>query len=450
MTGTAGSSLVALSPAVPGAAPRWGAVVGLMLAGVALVVVALVTTPWSPLPGRVPGGRVTADAAADFSRTEVSREAAFHRAVRPPAYLSLAAGLLAAAALGLTPLGARAVTAVARPLGGGWLVRAVLGGLAVAALGRLVTLPLDAWSEVVLRRYGLSTQAWPSWLGDQLRGLGITAVVLSVAVAGFFSLARVAPRMWWLPAALAGAALVMVASFLYPVVVEPVFNHFTPLPAGELRTSLLTLARQDHVPVRDVLVADASRRTTALNAYVSGYGRTRRIVIYDTLLRASPEEVRLVVAHELGHAKRNDVLHGTILGALGMACAVCLIFLAMSWPALLRRAGVEGAGDPRSVALLLFLAAALTMIGTPAQSLISRRIEARADVHSLDLTRDPATFIASERRLARTNLSDLYPNPVVYGLFAGHPSSPERIALARNWARQHGVPVPARTLSTGR
>lgn len=449
MSGASGSGLAALPRTVPGAVPRWGAVLGLLLAGAALVVTAALTTPWSPLPGRVPGGRVTADAAADFPRSEVSREAAFHRAVRPPAYLSLALGLVVGAALGLTPLGARLISAVSGPLGGGWLSRAVLGGLAVAVLGRLITLPLDAWAEAVLRRYGLSTQDWPAWLGDQARSLGITAVVLSVAVAGFYGLARAAPRSWWLPVAVAGAVLVFLASFLYPVVVEPVFNRFTPLPAGELRTSLLNLARQDDVPVHDVLVADASRRTTALNAYVSGYGRTRRIVIYDTLLRASPDEVRLVVAHELGHAKRNDVLHGTILGALGMAFAVCLIYLAMSWAPLLRRAGVESAGDPRSVALLLFLATALTFAGTPAENLISRRIEARADVHSLDLTRDPVTFIASERRLARTNLSDLYPNPVVYGLFASHPSTPERIALARNWARLHGVAVPPRTLTAG-
>lgn len=426
-------------------AARWGAVLGLLITGAALIAVAAITTPWSPLPGRIPGGRVAADAGADFTAAEVAREVAFHRAVRPPAYLSLAVGLLVAAALGLTPLGARLVGAVARPLGGGWLVRVVLGALAVVALGRIVTLPLDAWAEVVLRRYGLSTQAWPDWFGDQLRGLGIAAALATIVATGFYVLTRSLPRLWFAPAAIAGAALVFVVSFLYPVLVEPVFNRFTPLPAGELRTSLLQLARRDGVPVKDVLVSDASRRTTALNAYVSGYGRTRRIVVYDTLLRASPGEVRLVVAHELGHAKRKDVLYGTALGALGMAAAVCLIFLAMTWAPLLRRAGVGSASDPASVALLFFLAAVLTFLTTPAQNLISRRIEARADVHSLDLTRDPAAFIASEQRLARTNLSDLFPNPVRYGLFASHPSTPERIALARSWARQNGVAVPTTT-----
>jgi STE24 endopeptidase len=185
-------------------------------------------------------------------------------------------------------------------------------------------------------------------------------------------------------------------------------------------------------------VADASRRTTALNAYVSGFGSTRRIVVYDTLLRtAPPAEVRLVVAHELGHAKRNDVLVGTLLGALGAAAACCAAYLLVSAPEVLRLAGVERFGDGRSVPLLLALAALAGVVTMPAQALVSRRIEARADVHSLDLTGDPATFIASEQRLSVTNLSDLQPNPIVYALFFTHPSGPERIALARDWERLH-------------
>jgi STE24 endopeptidase len=411
---------------------------GLLVLGGALVVLLVTTTPWSPLAGHALRGRVAADPHADFSAAQIAREDAYHRAVRPPAYLSLAIGLAVATVLGLTPLGARLVEAVARPLGRGWVWQAVLGGLAVSLVGRLVTLPFDAWTEVVLRRYGLSVQTWPGWLADQARGLGIAAVLLSVVAIGFFGLARWLPNAWWLPAAVGGAALVLAVSFLYPVVVEPVFNKFTPLPAGELRTSLLDLARRDGLPVENVLVADASRRTTALNAYVSGFGRTRRIVVYDTLLRTSPDEVRLVVAHELGHAKRDDVLHGTAAGALAMAASACLLFLLMTWPPLLRRAGVESAGDARAVALLLFLSAALSFLGSPAQNLVSRRVEARADVHALDLTSDPQTFIASERRLALRNLADLDPNPVVYGLFATHPTPPERIAIARSWARQHG------------
>jgi STE24 endopeptidase len=299
----------------------------------------------------------------------------------------------------------------------------------------------------VVRRYGISTQDWASWVVDQLRGLGITlAVALPVLLLAFW-LVRWLPRWWWAAAAGVVALLVVAISFAYPVVIEPLSNKFTPLGAGELRTSLLHLAAEDHVKVSQILVADASRRTTAENAYVSGFGATKRIVLYDTLLHPDvPQaQVELVVAHELGHAKNNDVLTGTLEGALGSAGAVCLLYLLITWQPVLRRAGLSGTdqlGDGRAVALALALVTLLTALGTPMENLLSRRIEARADVHSLDLTRDPADFVRAQISLTLTNLSGLQPNPLQYGLFSTHPSTPERIGLARDWAKQHGVPPP--------
>jgi STE24 endopeptidase len=252
--------------------------------------------------------------------------------------------------------------------------------------------------------------------------------------------------------AVVGAGLVVVSSYVYPLVVEPAFNSFAQMPAGELRTSLLDLAKRDNVDVSEVLVADASKRTSKINAYVSGIGSSRRIVIYDTTMRRlPPEQIRMIIAHELGHVKRNDVLQGTAEGAVGMATGVCVIFVALASPAVRRRAGLgppppAGIGrvpvDPASVALVLGLVTALVTLTTPVQLLVSRRIEARADVHSLDLTRDPATMAAMQRRISLSNLGELDPDPLVYALIATHPVGPERIALARTWARLHGVPEP--------
>ncbi|MGZ4593025.1 MAG: M48 family metallopeptidase [Actinomycetes bacterium] len=410
---------------------------------VIVVAVIAVATPWNPLPshGIKP---VPTDPSRDFTAAEIAREDAFHSAVRPPAYVSLGLGLAVAVALGLTPLGARIVSAVAAPLGGGWGWRVLLGTIAITALGRLAVLPLDARAEVVLRRYGLSTQTWGSWAVDVVKGYGVGLAVTLLMLFGIVGLARWSPQWWWAFGAVLGALLVVVVSFAYPVVVEPVFNKFTPLPQGELRTSLLQMADRDGVPAKDVLVADASRRTNALNAYVSGFGATRRIVVYDTLLdKATPQEIRLIVAHELGHAKARDVLWGTLVGALGVAAVVCLLALLLRWPWLLSRAGVTGAGDARSVALLLALAALLAFVTMPAQALVSRRIEARADVHALDLTRAPSEFAAMQRRLAITNLSDVDPPPLVFGLFSTHPTSPQRIAIARTWAKLHDAPAPS-------
>jgi STE24 endopeptidase len=170
---------------------------------------------------------------------------------------------------------------------------------------------------------------------------------------------------------------------------------------------------------------------------VSGFGNSRRIVVYDTLVReASPREVELVVAHELGHAKRQDVLVGTLVGALLAAAGVCGLFLVLSSSRLLARVGAAGPGDPRVLPLVLFLAALVPLLLAPVSNLVTRHVEARADLYSLELTGDVPTFVSTEQRLARTNLSDLDPNPLVYAFFFTHPSSPQRIAFARAWEEQ--------------
>ena len=240
-------------------------------------------------------------------------------------------------------------------------------------------------------------------------------------------LARRFPRRWWIGAAAVGAALVVGGSFAYPVIVEPVFNDFRSMPAGELRTEILAMAARDHQPLDDILVSDASRRTTAENAHVSGFGASRRLVLDDTLLaKDTPQEILVIAAHELGHAKYDDVLTGTIEGALVVAAAVCALFLLFG----------DRVARARSVPLLL---ATYTIVGfavSPLSNVISRHLEARADAHSLALSRDPETFVQAQRDLALSSLADLRPSKVLYVLFFTHPSTPERIAMARDWERQ--------------
>jgi STE24 endopeptidase len=413
---------------------------GLAAAVLAALLAAMIalTTPWHPLPGAAG----PADPATDFTPAQVARAHAFNAALNPPVYAALIVGLVVVLVLGLTPLGARLVGIITgrlrfRPL------QMVGAAVVLSALIRLAGLPFDAWSQTVTRRYGVSTERWGAWAGDQLISYGISLVVWIIVLLIFSLLVRRWPRRWWAGVSAGAFLLVVGVSYAYPVVVEPLFNSFHPMPAGPLRDDLLAMARADHVPVSDVLVADASKRTTALNAYVSGFGSTRRIVVYDTLLAAeSRPEIELVVAHELGHAKRGDVLQGTIVGALGAATGVCLLYLALSSPRLLRRAGVESAADPRSVALLLAGVTVLLQLSGPVQNLVSRRIEARADVHALDVTRDPLTFVRMQRALSSRNLDDLSPDPFEYALWNTHPTGPQRIAMGREWAREHHVAVP--------
>ncbi|MEV6348819.1 M48 family metallopeptidase [Actinoplanes sp. NPDC051851] len=413
--------------------PRIWAVVAFGVLLVAFAVVAAVTVPWH----RAPAPRADQVAALDdFPQDRLARSRQFRAELRPSGYASLALGALVALAIGLTPIGARLVELAGRPFGGHWLARAVLGGLLVVLIGEVLTLPFAAWRHTIVVRYGISTQSWSAWSADLLKSYAVGAVLGGLALAGFYTVTHLAPRWWWAFGSAGAAALVVLLSFVLPVVVEPIFNRFTPMPDGELRTELMSLAARDGVPVKDVLVADASRRTRAVNAYVSGLGPTRRIVVYDTLLtEATPDEVVSVTAHELGHAKDGDVLTGTLLGALGTALAVIAVYLLGSWSGLLRLAGVDGIGEPRAIGLLLALATLAGLLAGPGQAFVSRRIEARADVHALDLTGDPAVFEAMQRRLGTVNLSDPDPPNWEHLMFASHPSTVQRIAAARAYAR---------------
>jgi STE24 endopeptidase len=417
-------------------ARRLALLVALVL-GAAVAVVIVVATPWHLLP-TPPGGRTPVDPAAAFTPAQIARAESFAAALRPASLAALLIGLLVAALLGLTRAGAVIVRAVARPLGGGWAWQVLLGSIAMVVLGQLATLPFAIYGEVVRHRYGLSTRGWGLFARDVATSTAISAGLTALVLLAVVALARRAPRTWWIWAAVAAAALVVVGSFLYPLVIEPAFNRFHPMPASTLRTDLLALAERNGTPVGDVLVADASRRTTALNAYVSGFGSTRRIVVYDTVLAQLPDaEVESITAHELGHVSADDVLTGTLIGALGSAAGVALLGWLLSWTPLLRRAGADGPGDPRVVGLVLFLIAAGTLLSTPVQNAVSRQLETRADLHALDLTQDPGAFADVQRRLGVANLSDPDPPALWQWFFGTHPTTAQRVAFAGDWTRLH-------------
>ena len=403
---------------------RWAPRAAAGVLAVALILTIVVTTPWHLIDLPTP------DASLDFTAAEIARQNAFRHELLPWSTTSWVLAILVPLAVGFSPLGPRLYDAIRIRR---WYVAVPLLVLGLGLLTSLITVPTDVMAERVTRKYGLSVQDWGLWTRDRAVNWLLMSLALAVLALVLIGLARRWRRGWWLPAAIAAAVLVLGVSFAYPVLVEPRFNDFTSMPAGALRDELMQLAAQDGVPVKDVLVADASKRTTAVNAYVSGFGSTRRLVVYDTLLKDTPPaQVRLVVAHELGHAAENDVLHGTIIGVLGAAFAVTLLRLLL---------GARMA-DPRRTALLLALIVAGTTLASPVQNLVSRRIEARADYHSLHLTNDPKDFVAMQHDLAVTNISGLDPSRWRYWLFATHPTAPERIAMGRAWASEYGTPVP--------
>ncbi len=395
------------------------AVVGLL----AFVVLAALLVPWDPVPG---GPLHPPSAQSVFTAAQIRRAEDYSGLQRILSWASLAVSLATACVLGFSRLGARWVERVRGP----WWWRVVVAVVALSAVGRLVTLPFAVLLRRRSREYGLSNQAWSAYAVDQALGLAVTVVATSVALVVLVGVARRWPRAWPAVAGLLMAGLVMLGSFVYPLLVEPLFNHFEPLPDGELRTQVLALADVEGVHGDDVLVADASRRTTTLNAYVSGFGSSRRVVVYDNLVDDVDErEVLAVVAHELGHARHDDVLVGSLLGASGALLAVGLLGLVGG-----------GVGDPRRVPRVLALVAVATLLSSPVQNGISRRIETRADVDSLRTTRDPEGFIALQEDLATTSLADPTPYAVSQFWFGSHPTALQRIALARRIGGQDPPP----------
>jgi STE24 endopeptidase len=385
----------------------------------------------------------------EFSPEERARARTYHR----PLYLALLMDVALAAGL---------IAALAWSSLGDWLfsplssLSPVAAAAAYAALvtvfSSLVRTPLACWRGWWReRKWGFSTQGAGGWLADRAKGLAVSVVLGAGAWAAAVALARALPGWWALPAGAALALAVLLLSFVAPVVLEPLFNRFRPLDDETLAARLRRLSERAGVPVREVLVADASRRTTKVNAYVSGIGRTRRVVVFDTLLAmagsaageagdarpedrgaggaagADPAAVEVVVAHELGHRRDGHVAKLTLLAMAGAAVAVFVL-----WAVLGTRVA-----DPRTLPEALLLLLALELAALAPGAWLSRRFERAADRCSLELTEQPAAFARAHLELARRNLSDLEPPRPVYLLLFSHPTPPERLALGRAWRAAH-------------
>lgn len=360
------------------------------------------------------------DAADFFTPAQIERA----RDYRTP-QVALYGGILALQAGALVFLIRRGAARLpARPLAAGAAVSLVLA---------IVTLPIGAIMRQRGIDVGLVTQSWGGWAGDVAKSAAIGAVLAAVGAGLAAFLARRFGRRWWLP----GSALVVLVggAFLFagPVVLDPLFNRFTPLPAGELRSDVLRLADEAGVKVGEVYEMDASKRTTASNAYVAGLGASKRVVIYDNLIEDfTPPQVRLVVAHELGHVRHRDLLNGLLYLLLVAPFGVFAVArLADGWAGGDRRRWVPA------------LALALGVVSTPVTMVsnqLSRTVEARADAFALRLTGSAGVepFIAFQRRITVTNVGDPDPPSWLHGLLGTHPTAVERIGIAQRYARTDG------------
>ena len=374
----------------------------------------------------------TTTAAGDFTDADVARHGAF----RGPLYLAffLSTGVQLALLLLLRGRPIAEVVEWAERLGGGWAVRyAAVAAVVVGSLA-LVELPLAAVRGYAIQRaWHLSNQDVSAWLLDQAKGFGLSLVFAAIAAVAFFAVVRWQPRTWWVWGIGAFSLLTLVLVFLYPVVIAPLFNRFTPLADPSLTSQIEVLASKAGVGVDRVLVADASKRSTAENAYVAGLGATKQVVLYDTLLEAGDrDETLFVVAHELAHEREAHVLKSVGVSVLGLS----LGFGALAWLVgrgyLLRWAAVSELTDARVLPALLVFALVAGLVAQPIQNAISRSFESRADAVAYDLVGDTEPAVKAFERLARSNIADLKPPALAVWMFFGHPAITDRIAAARD------------------
>lgn len=309
--------------------------------------------------------------------------------------------------------------------------------LVVALLSELIHLPFAFYHGVILeRRYGLSRETTARWFSDHAKAAAIALAALICACLIVAWLLRLSPDRWWLFASIVFvAALVLLARFA-PVLLLPLFYDIRPLEREDLTRRLLALAERAGAPaLGGACQWRLGDRTAKANAALVGIGRTRRILVSDTLLAGhSDEEIEAVFAHELAHHVYGDIWSALAFEAALLTCACYVADRALT--AFTVTFGLAGKGDVAGLPLLVLAGGAVSIVLKPLANALSRAHERRADRYALETTRNSAAFVSAMRRLAATNLAEERPSRFVELLFHTHPSTAARIEAARSWAQE--------------
>ena len=287
-------------------------------------------------------------------------------------------------------------------------------------------------------QYGLATQTFGPWLGDQAKGLGISVVFGGLFVVVLYAVLRRASRTWWIWGSAAAILFAIIGMLIFPIWVAPLFNKYTRLEDPKIRDPILSMARANGITAQDVYVFDASRQSTRVSANVSGFLGTERISLNDNLLkRCSLAEIEAVMGHEMGHYVLNHIYKGivffSILFVLGFA------FLQASADRALRRWGerwgIRGVSDVAGVPLMLLLISVYFFILTPVTNTITRTLEYEADMYGLNTSRQPDGEAEVDLKLGEYRKLD--PGPIEEFIFFDHPSGRVRIFAAMRWKAEH-------------
>jgi STE24 endopeptidase len=361
----------------------------------------------------------------------------YHRLRRRAAVLGTALSACFLVVFLVTGASAALRESLVRITGEVWPAAVLAYTVVLAIAHELLLAPASYYQGITLeRRYGLSTQTTAGWWRDYLKAGGLSLAFAAGAALMVWSLIRWNPATWWLAAAAVFAAVLVVLAQLAPLLLLPLFYELKPLDREGLRHRLLALADRSGTRVVGVFEWRLSDRTRKANAAFTGLGRTRRILLSDTLLgEYSDDEMEVILAHELAHQVHRDIWSGIAVEASLIVVALYAADLALT--TFQGAFGLAGKSDIAALPVLVLTGGLATLVLRPVANALSRAHERRADRYALDMTRNAPAFVSAMRRLAAQNLAEERPSRLVELMFYTHPPTVSRIDAARAWAARH-------------
>ena len=287
-------------------------------------------------------------------------------------------------------------------------------------------------------QYGLATQGFGSWMGDEIKALLVTLILGGLVTMALYGVARRLPRTWHIWGAAVGILFVILGVVIAPVYIAPLFNKFTPLTDARIRDPILSLARANGIPADNVYVSNASKQSKRISANVSGLFGTTRVTLNDNLLnRSTPPQIEAVMGHEMGHY----VLHHGYIGIMFFGIILVLAFAFLRWAFGRAQArwganwGIRDIGDTAGLPLIALILGVFFFVAAPVLNTFSRTIEGEADIFGLNASRQPDGFAQASVKLSEYR--KLNPGPIEEWVFYDHPSGRGRIFNSMRWKAEH-------------
>jgi STE24 endopeptidase len=323
-----------------------------------------------------------------------------------------------------------------------WNLHFIFSGLIffglLALASALLNIPFNLYSTFgIEKRFGFSTISAKLWISDFLKELLISAVLMAILLGAFLSLMYYAAATWWLWVWIVFVVFQMMILWLYPIWIAPLFNKYEPVRDEALKEAIVTMMKRAGLRTEGVYQVDEGKRTKHTNAYFTGIGRTKRIVLYDTLLAShSAEEIVSVLAHEIGHWKKKHVLKQLIFLALVSLAGLYVSYRFVGWPLLYQTFGFGETIPYVGLLLLGALFGPVSFFFTPLGAMMSRKFEREADDFAFAITGTTTPLVSALKRLAKDNLANLHPHPFYAWFYYSHPPLTERISRLREMAAE--------------